>query len=88
MNLIFTISLRNLVRQKRRNLLLGSGIMMGVCLLVVANALSAGITDLIFNKMIATFSGHIFVMMAEKDTYQYSIMRDQERMMEIVRRNR
>ena len=84
MNIIFKISLRNLVRQKRRNLLLGSGIMIGVCLLVMANALSAGITDMIFNGMVATFSGHIFVTRAEKDKYQYTIIRDQDRMKDII----
>ena len=84
MNIIFKISLRNLVRQKRRNLLLGSGIMIGVCLLVMANALSAGITDMIFNGMVATFSGHIFVTMSEKDKYQYSIIRDQDRMKDLI----
>jgi ABC-type lipoprotein release transport system permease subunit len=84
MNVIFKISLRNLVRQKRRNLLLGSGIMIGVCLLVIANALSAGITDMIFNGMVATFSGHIFVTRAERDKYQYSIIRDQERMKNLI----
>ena len=40
MFLLFRLSLRNLFRQKRRNLLLGSAMAIGVMLLVVANSFS------------------------------------------------
>ena len=59
MNVILKISLRNLLRQKRRNLLLGSGIAFGMCLLVLANAFSHGISDILLNKMIVYMTGHM-----------------------------
>lgn len=78
MKIIFKISLRNLVRQKRRNLLLGLGIAFGMCLLVLANSLGSGISDLLLNGMVESFSAHIFVKRIEKDEKKWNIIRDKE----------
>lgn len=78
--IILKISIRNVLRQKRRNLLLGSGIAVGVCLLVIANALSGGISDILLNKIVTHFSGHIILTVAERNTTRWAISRDQERL--------
>lgn len=51
MGLIFRLSLRNLFRQKRRNLLLGIGISFGMMILVVANSFSHGLVDVLINDI-------------------------------------
>ncbi len=85
MNRVFLkIGLRNLLRQKRRNLLLGAGIALGVALLVVANALGNGMMDMLLNKMVSTFSGHIFIKMSERNAQTWEIMRDQARIRRII----
>ena len=84
MNVILKISLRNLVRQKRRNLLLGMGIAFGMCILVMANALGTGISDLLLNKMGGRVFGHVFVSMSEKDEKKWDIIRDKERIKQVI----
>jgi ABC-type lipoprotein release transport system permease subunit len=84
MNVILKISLRNLVRQKRRNLLLGMGIAFGMCILVMANALGAGISDLLLNKMGGRVFGHVFVSMSEKDEKKWDIIRDKNRIEQVI----
>jgi len=78
MNVILKISLRNLIRQKRRNILLGIGIAFGTCILIIANAFSSGISDILLNKLIGRIFGHIVVTMQEKDEKTLQIMRDKE----------
>ncbi len=87
MNLILKISLRNLIRQKRRNILLGIGIAFGMCVLVIANAFSHGISDILLNKIIATIAGHVIVQMSEKDENEWEIIRDQERIRAVILEN-
>jgi ABC-type lipoprotein release transport system permease subunit len=78
MSLILKISIRNFFRQKRRNFLLGSGIAFGMCVLILANAFSHGISDILLNKIIVRVASHITVNMAKKDTTEREIIRDVE----------
>ncbi|NPV38020.1 hypothetical protein BREVNS_2275 [Brevinematales bacterium NS] len=55
------LAFRNLTRQKRRNLFLGSGIAIGITLLVVAGSFSLGLKDLLIDRWISYMSGHIQV---------------------------
>ena len=86
--MILKISLRNLVRQKRRNILLGIGIAFGTCILVVANAFSYGLSDVLLNKLIAVIAGHIIVAGTEKyeggDKKEIKIIRDQARIKQAI----
>jgi putative ABC transport system permease protein len=86
MNLILKISLRNLLRQKRRNILLGIGIAFGMSILIIANSFSHGISDILLNKIIKWMTGHILVTMQEqtKDKKKWAIIRDQERIKQII----
>jgi putative ABC transport system permease protein len=87
MSVLLKISLRNLVRQKRRNILLGIGIAFGMSILIIANAFSHGISDILLNKIVATIAGHIIVDMSEKDEKEWAIIRDKERIKTAVLEN-
>lgn len=65
MSVIFKISLRNLVRQKRRNILLGTAIAFGTMILILASAFSHGISDVLFNQIVVYVSGHVSVNYSE-----------------------
>ena len=84
MNMIFKISFRNLVRQKRRNILLGSGIAFGMCILIIANSFSHGISDILLNKVIVNITGHIMVSRIERSKELYGMIRDKERIKQVI----
>ena len=85
--MILKISLRNLIRQKRRNLLLGLSIAFGMSILTIANAFSAGMSDLLLNRVMVWITGHIRVTMQEKDERAWTIIRDKDRMKQLIRQN-
>ena len=87
MGLILTVSLRNLIRQKRRNILLGISIAFGMCILIIANSFSHGLSDILLNKIIGRAFGHIIVMMNEKGRHTMPIIRDKERIEQIIWNN-
>lgn len=84
MNLILKISFRNLFRQKRRNIFLGTGIAVGVALLIIANSFSTGITDILLNKLVSNIFGHINVSIKEGNKF-VSHIRDKERIYNIIK---
>ncbi|HTY08813.1 MAG TPA: FtsX-like permease family protein [Candidatus Edwardsbacteria bacterium] len=59
MNQIVNISLRNLARQRRRNVLLGTAIACGAMALVLANAYSHGISKVLFERIVRYTNGHV-----------------------------
>ena len=61
MSVLFNISLRNLVRQKRRNFLLGIAIAFGAMVLVLANSFSHGISKVLFEQIVRYTAGHVAV---------------------------
>lgn len=86
MNFLINISLRNLLRQKRRNLFLGIGIGFGMMILVIANSFSNGLIDVLFNDVIAYTNGHVAINRTEggKST---SIIRDKNRVLELIKKS-
>ena len=86
MSLLLRIGLRNLLRQKRRNLLLGSAISVGMAILLVANAFSRGISDVLFNRVLAFVTGSISVNFSQGGNRMRQVFRDGERMQAIVKR--
>lgn len=66
---ILSISMRNLIRQKRRSLLLGLAIAFGAMILVVANSFSRGISDVLFNEVAVYVAGHVKVSFSERGNY-------------------
>lgn len=85
MGLLIRLSLRNLLRQKRRNLLLGSAMAIGVAILVTAGSFSAGISDIMFNRILRYVTGHVSVRFNERGGVMREIFRDGERARAAVR---
>nr|HNW45608.1 ABC transporter permease [Elusimicrobiales bacterium] len=77
--LLIRLSLRNLLRQKRRNILLGSAMAIGVAILVVANSFSHGISDIMFNRIMRYVTGHVAVRFNERGGVMREIFRDTQR---------
>jgi ABC-type lipoprotein release transport system permease subunit len=83
MGLISSLSLRNLLRQKRRNLFLGIGITFGMIILVIANSFSHGMADVIINDLVAYGYGHL-VLGGTSENQAFWIFRDGPRIKKIV----
>lgn len=81
------LSLRNLVRQKRKNLLLGAAIAFGTLTLITATSFVNGITDTLFNRVVVYMTGHIEVHLSENGSQYYSINRDTNRMKSLIQQN-
>jgi ABC-type lipoprotein release transport system permease subunit len=84
MKFLLIVSLRNLLRQKRRNVLLGSAMAFGVMILITAGAFSRGITDIMFNKIVVYVSG-VSIRVNEGRGRELSIFRDRERLIKIIK---
>jgi ABC-type lipoprotein release transport system permease subunit len=87
MGMITKISLRNLIRQKRRNIFLGLGFALGMCLLVTTCSLTRGFTDTLLNKLMIYMTGHIRINMMEKDSKRINIIRDRDQMIRFAEEN-
>jgi ABC-type lipoprotein release transport system permease subunit len=87
MKLILSLSLRNLLRQKRRSFFLGIAIAFGMMILVMASSFSHGITDNLLNRMIVYMTGHMSVSVMEESSQNRRIIRDKDRIIRIIRKN-
>jgi ABC-type lipoprotein release transport system permease subunit len=87
MKMLFNLSLRNLLRQKRRNLMLGIAIGLGVTILIMASSFSRGIADIMFNKIVSYVAGHVSVNMNEGFGKRTPVFRDRERLFSIIEKN-
>lgn len=86
MYLISKLALRNLLRQKRRNIFLGIGIAFGMMILVIANSFSNGMMDVLFNDIVTHVSGHIQINgYSGRYSAWYTMLRDKNRVMEAVK---
>ncbi|MCX5784980.1 MAG: FtsX-like permease family protein [Elusimicrobia bacterium] len=83
--LLIRLSLRNLLRQRRRNILLGSAMAIGVAILVTANSFSHGISDIMFNKIMRYVTGHVAVRFNERGGVMREIFRDKERVLAAIK---
>ena len=87
LNVVTRIAFRNLVRQFRRNLLLGIGIAISMCILVVTASFTNGLTDILFNKVMVYMTGHIRVIEDSYTTRRSDVIRDTPRFIELIRKN-
>lgn len=81
MNIIFKVSLRNLLRQKRRNFFLGIGIAFGMSILVIASSFSQGLIDVLIKDLISSVAGHVQINGNEKSK---RIIRDKEPIYKVI----
>jgi ABC-type lipoprotein release transport system permease subunit len=84
MNFLFTISLRNLFRQRRRSVLLGTAIAFGTAILVLANAFAHGISEVIFDEIVSYVTGHVSVSFTKNGNLNSQIFPDGERIKKII----
>ncbi|MFI5368712.1 MAG: ABC transporter permease, partial [Spirochaetia bacterium] len=87
LRVVSKIAFRNLLRQFRRNVLLSAGIAVGMCILVVTASFTAGLTDILFNKMLVYMSGHIKVVRDEYTSRRSDVIRDTDRFIKAIKEN-
>jgi ABC-type lipoprotein release transport system permease subunit len=85
MNFLFKISFRNLFRQRRRSILLGSAITFGTAILVLANAFSHGISEVLFNEVVTYVAGHVSLSFTKGGNPYNQVFHDGERIRGIIR---
>jgi ABC-type lipoprotein release transport system permease subunit len=78
---------RNLVRQFRRNLLLGIGIAVSMCVLVVTTSFTSGLSDILFNRILVFMTGHIAVQEIQYTSRRTDVIRDKDRLIGLIRQN-
>lgn len=78
------LSMRNLVRQKRRSVLLGTAIAFGMMVLTLAHSFSHGLSETVFNRVMRFLTGHIEVVSLERGK-KAPIIRDTERVIAAAR---
>lgn len=76
MFLLAKLAFRNIGRQLRRSLFLGSAIALGTAVLVASNAFSHGISVVLFDKVMVYVAGHAGVFSSESGSSQRQIFRD------------
>ena len=81
------IAFRNLVRQFRRNMLLGIGIAISMCILVMTTSFTNGLTDILFNKVMVYMTGHIRVVQDSYVTRRSDVIRDMPRFIQTIKAN-
>lgn len=86
MPVIFSIALRNLLRQTRRSLLLGIAIAFGACVLILANAFSHGISKVLFEKIVKYTNGHVAISFMKNGNMMTQIFHDGDRIRDIIKR--
>ena len=72
-----------MLRQKRRNFFLGIGIGFGMMILVVANAFSHGMVEVLLNDIVANAFGHLVIQGNQGHSF-FSMISDKERILAIV----
>ena len=70
------LALRNLDRQRRRTLMLGSAIALGTMVLVTANAFAHGISVTLFDRVIVWATGHAGLAVSEVGNMDRQLFRD------------
>ena len=87
LKLLNSLAFRNLIRQRRRNLLLGVAIAFGTMILILANSFSRGITDTLLNKIVVQMTGHLELAVLERSRAQNLLIRDREQYMKLLTAN-
>lgn len=81
------LSFRNLLRQKRRNFLLAVIIAFGMTVLIMSASVGDGMTDIMLNHMLVNWVGHIQVTIFEKLDRNVNIIRNKEKLINIIKNN-
>ena len=85
MQQIISISFRNLVRQKRRNILLGVAIAFGTLVIVLANAFSHGISEVLFERIVRYTNGHVAISYVRNGNVMNQVFHDDARIFDAIK---
>ena len=86
MQVLFSLSFRNLVRQKRRNILLGIAVAFGAMVLILANSFSHGISKVLFEQIVKYVSGHVAVSYMRNGNMMNQVFYDDARIRDAARK--
>jgi ABC-type lipoprotein release transport system permease subunit len=86
MQQVLRISFRNLIRQKRRNLLLGTAIAFGAMVLILANAFSHGISKVMFERIVRYATGHVSVSYVRGGNMMNMVFHDDARILNAIKK--
>lgn len=75
MKTLLYFAFRNLMRQKRRAVLLGSAMALGTCFLVLASSFVAGISQTLFDRVMTYVAGHTSVIVCDRGFMYRTAMR-------------
>ena len=84
--MVAAMSFRNLLRQKRRNMLLGIAIAFGAMVLILANAFSHGISKVMFERIVRYAVGHVSVSYMRSGDMMNMVFHDDERILEAIKK--
>ncbi len=85
MRLTLLIAFRNLMRQKRRTILLGIGIAFGIMILVIAQSYANGLSNALLNYFIPDAFGHVQVNIKGKVNNKTSLLiRDKNEIIDTI----
>jgi len=87
MGVIFKIGLRNLLRQKRRNIFLGTAIAIGMVILVLVSSFTKGLSDMVLNKWLLYSFGHIGVNFIREGKQNNVVIPDKDRFINTITNN-
>jgi len=68
--ILLLFAFRNILRQKRRAILLGTAMALGTCFLVLAGSFVSGISQTLFDRVMVFVAGHVSVIVGDRG-YQY-----------------
>jgi ABC-type lipoprotein release transport system permease subunit len=83
---ILQLSFRNLVRQKRRNILLGIAIAFGAMVLILVNAYSHGISKVLFERIVRYTNGHASISYMRNGNMMNQVFHDDERIKAAIKK--
>jgi len=66
MRTLIFFAFRNILRQKRRAVLLGTAMALGTCFLVLASSFVAGISQTLFDRVMTYVAGHTSVLVGDR----------------------
>ena len=66
MKTLLFFAFRNILRQKRRAVLLGTAMALGTCFLVLASSFVAGISQTLFDRVMTYVAGHTSVLVGDR----------------------
>lgn len=86
MTIIVKIALRNLVRQKRRSILLGIAIAFGTMVLILACAFSHGISTVLLERIVKVSCGHVSITFMKNGNVLNKIFHDGDMIRDAIRK--